>query len=126
MTQLLLNLVQNALAASKEKGGDLEVWLRARREGDEVVLEVEDRGVGMTAEQMDQMFDLFYSTRKGGTGLGLAVVQRIAKAHEARLEVISSPDQGTRVQVILPLSGSKSVVAGSSPRERKLTVAEEA
>ena len=106
MTQLLLNLVQNALVAVQEKGGELEVWLRARTEESEVVLEVEDHGVGMTSDQVEHMFDLFYSTRKGGTGLGLAVVQRIAKAHDARLEVQSSPDRGTRVQVFLPVAAA--------------------
>ena len=113
MTQLLLNLVQNALAAAKEKGVSVEVYLRALREGDQVVLEVEDKGVGMSAEQVDQMFDVFYSTRKGGTGLGLAVVQRIARAHDAELEVVSSPDRGTRVRVILPRAESKAPAAQS-------------
>ena len=102
MTQLLLNLVQNALAAVDERGQDRRVWLRALRQGTSVILEVEDRGVGMSADQVDQMFDLFYSTRKGGTGLGLAVVQRIAHAHGAQLEVVSSPERGTKVRVVLP------------------------
>ena len=106
MTQLLLNLVQNALAAVEERGGERRVWLRAQREGQQVVLEVEDRGVGMTAEQLEHMFDLFYSTRKGGTGLGLAVVQRIARAHDAKLDVVSSPDQGTNVRVVLSVAGN--------------------
>jgi signal transduction histidine kinase len=103
MTQLLLNLVQNALAAVDEAGRDRRVWLRVLRQGPTVILEVEDHGVGMTAHQAEHMFDLFYSTRKGGTGLGLAVVQRIASAHEAKLEVLSSPDRGTRIRVLLPL-----------------------
>ena len=107
MTQLLLNLVQNALAAAKEKGGPLEVDLRVRQEGQDVVLEVADQGVGMSAEQLERMFELFYSTRKGGTGLGLAVVQRIAQAHHAKLDVVSSPDRGTRVRVMVPMADPK-------------------
>lgn len=103
MTQLLLNLVQNALAAVDEAGRDRRVWLRVLRQGHTVVLEVEDHGVGMTPHQTEHMFDLFYSTRKGGTGLGLAVVQRIASAHQAKLEVLSSPDRGTSIRVLLPL-----------------------
>ena len=107
MTQLLLNLVQNALAAT-EGPGRRQVWLRAHRQGSQVVLEVEDHGIGMSEEQIDHMFDLFYSTRKGGTGLGLAVVQRIARAHGATLEVISAPRSGTNVRVLLPLAGATS------------------
>ena len=56
----------------------------------------------MTAHQTEHMFDLFYSTRKGGTGLGLAVVQRIASAHQAKLEVLSSPDRGTGIGYCCP------------------------
>jgi len=111
MTQLLLNLTQNALAAVDEKGGESRVWLRALRQGQDVILEVKDRGVGMKAEQLEHMFDLFYSTRKGGTGLGLAVVQRIARAHDASLEVVSSPDQGTNVRVLLPAVGGPDAAA---------------
>lgn len=111
MTQLLLNLVQNALAAAQEKGGAIEVTLRALREGEWVILEVEDHGVGMSAEQIDRMFEVFYSTRKGGTGLGLAVVERIARAHGAKLEVISAPASGTRVRVMLPAAGSRTTSA---------------
>jgi signal transduction histidine kinase len=115
MTQLLLNLIQNALAAAQEKGESMDVHLRALREGEKVILEIEDQGVGMTAEQVERMFEVFYSTRKGGTGLGLAVVQRIARAHGASLEVISAPETGTRVRVILPLSPArKGPAAGDS------------
>jgi len=102
MGQLLLNLVQNALASVEEKGRPFEVRLRALRTGSQVVLEVEDQGVGMSTEQQEKMFELFYSTRKGGAGLGLAVVQRIARAHGADLEVSTTLGQGTKVQVRLP------------------------
>jgi signal transduction histidine kinase len=125
MTQLLLNLIQNALAAAQEKGGAIEVHLRALRESETAILEVEDHGVGMTAEQVEQMFEVFYSTRKGGTGLGLAVVQRIARAHGATLEVISAPGSGTRVRVILPLStASKSEETAAPVTARSASVAE--
>ena len=112
MTQLLLNLTKNALAAVEEKGRDMEVLLRASTEGDTVILEVEDHGIGMSQEQLERMFELFYSNKKGGTGLGLAVVQRIARAHGAEIDVVSSPDQGTRVRVILPAAEQ---VAKASP-----------
>ena len=124
MTQLLLNLVQNALAAAQEKGGAIEVTLRASRAGQQVVLEVEDNGVGMSSEQLDRMFEVFYSTRKGGTGLGLAVVQRIAKAHNADLEVVSSPDRGTNVRVLLPLADAKTASSRLTPAAPQRTSAD--
>ena len=102
MNQLLLNLLKNALAAVEERGQDLEVRLKASTSGETVWLEIEDQGVGMSSDQLEKMFELFYSNRKGGTGLGLAVVQRIARAHQAEIEVVSSPDRGTNVRVSLP------------------------
>ena len=104
MNQLLLNLVQNALAASEsEQAQDgTEVRLGVTREQERVVFEVEDRGSGMSQEVQSQMFDLFYSTRKGGTGLGLPVVRRIAETHHADLTVVSRPGEGTLIRLALP------------------------
>jgi len=101
MNQLLLNLVQNAMAAMEERGLPPKVRLAAVLDGSRVVLEVEDRGVGMTAAQQEEMFDLFYSTRKGGTGLGLAIASRIARSHGAEIEVESELTQGTTIRIFL-------------------------
>ncbi len=104
MNQLLLNLVQNALAASEDQegGGVEEVRLAVSRDQGRVVFEVEDHGSGMPQEVQSQMFDLFYSTRKGGTGLGLPVVRRIAETHHADLTVVSRPGEGTLIRLALP------------------------
>lgn len=104
MNQLLLNLIQNALAATEGVDRRPEVRLVARREGDRVLLEVLDNGDGIAPQALGQVFELFYSTRKGGTGLGLAVVRRIAEAHDGEVRVQSTPGVGTRVQVELPLA----------------------
>ena len=102
ITQMLLNLVQNALVAMEERGLPPKVRLGASQNENQVWIEVEDRGVGMTAEQRQRMFDLFYSTRKGGTGLGLAIANRIARTHEAEIVVESQLNQGTTVRIALP------------------------
>jgi signal transduction histidine kinase len=102
MSQLLLNLVRNGLAATKDCGRDPEVRLIARRERGRVLLEVLDNGAGIPTEELQRVFEIFYSTKRGGTGLGLAVVQRIASAHGAEVSVQSTPDIGTRFQVALP------------------------
>ncbi|MEZ5331204.1 MAG: ATP-binding protein [Thermoanaerobaculia bacterium] len=99
--QLLLNLVQNAVAATEETGRRPEVSVRASRSGQEVTLEVTDNGVGIDPADRERVFEAFYSTRKGGTGLGLAVVRRIAAAHDARVELESSVGEGTTVRVVL-------------------------
>jgi len=104
VNQLLLNLAQNALAAAAEGEGPPEVRLVARREEDEVVIEVRDNGPGIPTEERQRIFDLFYSNRKGGTGLGLAIVQRIARAHGTEVEVGGEPGAGAVLSLRLPVA----------------------
>jgi signal transduction histidine kinase len=101
LSQLLLNLAQNALNACRERCRPGRITLRSRREGNRVALEVEDDGIGIPPEDRDKIFEVFYSTRKGGTGLGLAIVRRIATNHGGELEVESTPGEGTIVRLWL-------------------------
>ncbi len=117
ITQLLLNLAQNALAATEEKEGvRAQIVLAARLSGDRLALLVEDNGVGIPPEEQARIFGLFYSTRKGGTGLGLAVVERIARAHGGTIELKSEPGAGTSIGISLPVSSfSKEPAFGGRP-----------
>lgn len=115
MSQLLLNLVHNALLATEESGRKPEVQLSVHRDGGRVVLEVRDRGIGIPRGELNRIFDLFYSTRKGGTGLGLAVVQRIAQNHSGEVEVQSVVGEGTAVRVLLPAAKPREEAIGSRP-----------
>lgn len=105
LTQVLINLLQNARAAT-EPGG--EVCLEASEQDAEIRFRVADSGKGMTPEEQARMFDPFFTTRKTGTGLGLAMVQQIVEQHGGRIEVESAPEQGTTVTVILPQKGVSS------------------
>lgn len=99
--QALLNLLLNAQYAMPS-GGDL--ILTTRREGDFAVLDVTDTGVGMTDEVRSRIFDAFYSTRSGGSGLGLPTVQKIVEAHDGTIDVRSEPGKGSRFSIRIPLS----------------------
>ena len=105
MQSLLMNLVDNAAKAYDPQAADKTVWLTARGN----VLQVRDAGRGIPPQAQERIFEPFYmvdksrSKKNGGSGLGLALVRRIADAHGARLEVDSAPGQGTAVRVILPL-----------------------
>jgi signal transduction histidine kinase len=112
INQLLLNLANNALAATEGSGRRPLLRFGARRQGAAAVLEVEDNGAGIAEADREKIFDLFYSTRKGGTGLGLAIVRRIAQNHGGRVEVESRPGAGTTVAVVLPAA----LVADPRPR----------
>lgn len=97
--QLLLNLVRNGLEAMPQGG---RLTIRTRRQGDQVRLEVSDRGSGIPAEYLDKIYLPFFSTKDGGTGLGLAVCYRIADQHGATIE-IATGESGTTFAVVFPL-----------------------
>jgi signal transduction histidine kinase len=118
MRQLLLNLVQNGVAAAEDAGRRPRVNLTAEYRGSRVVLGVEDNGAGIAPELTERVFDLFYSTRKGGTGLGLAIARRIARAHNGEVELDSTPGEGTRALVSLPASPSRLRHQSAPPLEQ--------
>jgi two-component system, NtrC family, sensor histidine kinase HydH len=100
MRQALLNLVVNARQAMP-MGGELIV--RARRQANHVVLTITDTGVGMTPEDLEHCFTPYWSTKKNGTGLGLATTQRIIQQHEGTISVVSELGRGTSFKIVLPL-----------------------
>ncbi|MBJ6763258.1 response regulator [Myxococcaceae bacterium JPH2] len=102
LNQVWLNLLDNALRAVGESG---RVRVATAREGDEVLVSFSDTGVGIRPEDMERIFQPFFSTRAAGegTGLGLALSRRIILQHGGRIGVTSKPGEGTRVEVRLPL-----------------------
>ncbi len=100
MREVLANLVINALRAMPD-GGTLA--LRARRAGGQVVISVEDTGVGIPAGEMDQVFDRFHKgAASHGSGLGLTISRDLVAAHGGTMSIASSPGLGTTVRVELP------------------------
>jgi PAS domain S-box-containing protein len=102
LQQVLLNLIQNAVQASPRGA---VVSIRAYRRDQEVpavIVEVEDRGHGMTPEQQARVFEPFFTTRPKGTGLGLFVAHGIVQRHGGTLEVESEVAKGTRFRIVLP------------------------
>ena len=105
--QLLTNLLENAVRFTPAGG---RVTVRARRDGRQAALVVEDTGVGISREHLQRIFDRFYrvdparSRATGGTGLGLAIVRRIAESHGGGVRVESEPGAGARFTITLPLA----------------------
>ncbi len=97
--QVLLNLLLNAQQAMPDGG---EVTIQGRSEQGAVVLSVIDTGKGMTPEVAAKIFRPFFSTRQGGTGLGLAMTRKVIAAHGGTVEVQSEVGRGSKFTIRLP------------------------
>jgi signal transduction histidine kinase len=107
LRQALLNLLRNAAEAMSD-GGKLTVIARSHQaDGDERALElvVSDTGGGIAPEHLAKIFDPFFSTKEGGTGLGLALTQQIIVEHGGRIDVHSQVGAGTTFTVRLAVAG---------------------
>ncbi|MBF0490963.1 MAG: HAMP domain-containing histidine kinase [Candidatus Omnitrophica bacterium] len=98
--QVLMNLLLNAIEASSEKNS-IEMTMMVS--GSEYMLQVRDHGTGMTPEQKQKIFDLMYTTKPYGFGIGLTVVKRIVEDHGGRIEVSNPPPEGTAFTIYLPM-----------------------
>jgi signal transduction histidine kinase/putative methionine-R-sulfoxide reductase with GAF domain len=100
--QVILNLLMNAIQAMPG-GGQLSMSGRFSRDGYWVELTVQDSGVGIPPEDLDKLFDPFFSTKEGGIGLGLSIAHRIIDQHHGKIEVESNPGKGTLFTISLPV-----------------------
>ena len=105
--QAIINLVDNAIKYSASEGVvTVEGWQEDRK----VMIKVQDRGHGISREHLPRLFERFYrvdaarSRDVGGTGLGLAIVKHIVQAHEGKVEVHSTPGEGSVFTITLPAS----------------------
>jgi signal transduction histidine kinase len=104
LEQVFMNLIGNAIEATPPEG-TITVATRAepeQRGGPVVVAEIRDTGKGISREEAARIFDLFYTTKVQGTGVGLAIARKFTEAHGGRVAVESRPGEGALFRVILP------------------------
>lgn len=107
LTTILDNLIGNAIKYTPENG---RVTVRWREENDQMLLEVQDTGIGIAPEHHTRVFERFYRADKarsrelGGTGLGLSIVKHLCQAFGGSVKLCSKPGEGSTFQVRLPLS----------------------
>ena len=105
VNQVLLNLVNNAAQAMDKPRGRIAITTRPAGTG-AIVIEVQDNGKGIAADALPRVFDPFYTTKEvgKGTGLGLSIAYKIVTQHGGRIELSSTPGEGTIVTVTLPVN----------------------
>jgi signal transduction histidine kinase len=101
LRQALANLIANAAQAMPEGG---RVTVGAERRDGRVALSVGDQGSGIPEELQPQVFDVYFTTKPGGSGIGLAVVQQVVKLHRGHVRLRSKPGEGTEIVLELPES----------------------
>ncbi len=111
MLRVFYNLVGNSVKYMASQG---QITLRSQMQAGQAVIEVEDTGPGMTAEQLDNLFVLYYRSEDAakspvkGSGLGLFIVKTMVEAHQGQVQVASQPGNGSKFTVRLPLYSAES------------------
>jgi signal transduction histidine kinase len=100
LTQALINIMKNGMQAMGQ-GGSLRIETKSLKEGVEVI--ISDSGSGIPPEQMEKIFNYYYTTKEKGVGLGLPIAHRIIEAHGGQLKIESRVGSGTKVIVTLPV-----------------------
>ena len=100
LRQAFLNLALNACQAMPQ-GGTLRITCEAAR-GRRVRVTVADTGVGISPEHLQRVFDLYFTTKPKGSGIGLSMVYRTVQMHDGEIEVESTPGAGTTFRILLP------------------------
>lgn len=103
LKQAVLNVVLNGAQAMPE-GGELNICLE--EDGKCALLRIRDQGTGIPAEIREKIFDLYFTTKSGGSGIGLAMTYRILQLHHGSIEVQSEKDQGSEFQLRIPLTAA--------------------
>jgi PAS domain S-box-containing protein len=117
LEEVFINLINNAIDAMPEGG---KITLSTENDGGEIIASVVDTGIGMGQEVLERAPEPFYTTKdERGTGLGLSMVYGIVERHEGRLEIESTPGEGTAVRLRLP------TVAGVMPAPKVLQEVQE-
>ena len=121
LTQMLLNLLANAMKFTREGTVTLRIAREGRGNGERVVFRVSDTGIGMTEEQMGRLFEAFAqadastASRYGGTGLGLAITKRLSELMGGNVRVESTPGAGSTFILTLPATVRATGAAAEGP-----------
>jgi len=103
LKQAALNIVVNAIEAMPQGG---ELRFESSLEGEEVEIRISDSGAGIPPEKREKIFQLYFTTKKKGSGIGLAMTFRIVQLHNGKIDFFSEPGKGTTFALRFPVEGS--------------------
>jgi two-component system nitrogen regulation sensor histidine kinase NtrY len=103
--EALTNLIKNALESSRNTGREPQVVVSVERAGNDVVVSVSDNGCGIANKNIGKLFQPYYTTKKQGSGIGLALVERIVTLHGGTITVESKENMGTAIRLLFNISG---------------------
>ena len=103
LQQVLMNLMINGIDAMKDVDGTRELTIKSQRaENEQLLVSVSDTGVGLPAQQADQIFNAFFTTKPHGTGMGLRISRSIVESHGGRLWAADNSPRGASFYFTLP------------------------
>ncbi|KQC03557.1 MAG: hypothetical protein APR54_09315 [Candidatus Cloacimonas sp. SDB] len=100
--QVLINLVKNSLEALENTHQEKKIQISAAKIKDQLEISVEDNGPGIAQENIDQIWDIYFTTRENGTGIGLSLSRKIVEAHNGTIELMSREEIDTKVVIRIP------------------------
>jgi signal transduction histidine kinase len=102
LQQVLMNLMLNGIEAMRETGGELTITSKSTEDG-QLLVSVNDSGIGLPGEEPDRIFQAFFTTKPQGTGMGLSISRRIIESHGGRLWASPNTGRGAIFQFTLPV-----------------------
>jgi signal transduction histidine kinase len=106
LQQVFMNLMLNGIDAMKETSGGGELAIKSEAGDGQLLISVNDTGVGLTPEQADQIFKAFFTTKDNGTGMGLPISRSIIESHGGRLWATANSGRGATFQFSLPATAA--------------------
>jgi len=101
LKQVFINIIKNSIEAMPQ-GGDIHIYSELTKEH-QLLIRIQDQGPGIPQEFIKRVGEPFYTTKENGTGLGLMICQRIIEAHRGTLKIMSCQNQGTTIDILLPV-----------------------
>ena len=102
LKQVLINLLKNTIEAKQEQL-PLEVNINIIKRKNNIIINIEDNGIGMSKETLEKVYDIFYTTKPNGTGLGLAFCKEVIELHQGKINITSEENKGTKIVITLPI-----------------------